>query len=73
MTLRPRTERPHRSARFDWEDGRTRLVITFDDRGAKSMISVQHERLADAEEAEARKAFWRERLGVLKRVLEGAG
>ncbi len=72
-TLRTRTERPPISARFDWEDGPTRLVASFEDRGDRSRVEIRHERLPDAEAAEARKAFWRERLGVLKRVLEGEG
>ncbi len=38
---------------------------------AKSVAAVQHERLADADEAERKKAFWRERVAALKEVLEG--
>jgi hypothetical protein len=32
---------------------------------------VEHERLPDARAAEEAKAYWRERLDVLKTVLEG--
>jgi hypothetical protein len=32
---------------------------------------MEHERLPDAEAAANRKAFWRDRLGHLKRRLEG--
>ena len=37
---------------------------------AKSTATLQHERLPDAEEAERMKPFWRERVAVLKEVLE---
>jgi hypothetical protein len=66
-----RTAQHGRSARFDWQDGRTRLIAGFDRKGeAKSLVAVEHERLADAEEGERMKAFWRERLVDLKRLLE---
>ena len=70
--LTPRPTRSAQSARFDWEDGRTRVVVWFTDKGPmKSSVAVQHERLTDADEAEALRAFWRERLAELKRVLDG--
>jgi hypothetical protein len=37
---------------------------------AKSAAALQHARLADAEEAERMKAFWRARVAQLKEVLE---
>ena len=40
---------------------------------AKSTVALEHARLPDAEEAERMKAFWRERLSVLKSQLEGGG
>ena len=47
------------------------MNVTFDAKGdAKSTVAVEHARLADAEEAEGLKAFWRERLAVLKSSLE---
>jgi hypothetical protein len=70
--VRERKLLPHRSARFDWEDGATRLVVGFDDRGpAKSQVALSHERAPDAEVAAELKTYWRERLGVLKALLEG--
>jgi hypothetical protein len=69
--VRERKLLPHRSARFDWEDGATRLVVGFDDKGpAKSQVALSHERVPDAEVAAELKAYWRERLGVLKALLE---
>jgi len=66
-----RTASKPRSARFDWGDGETRVNVTFTAKGeAKSAAALQHERLADAEEAERMKAFWRDRVAALKEVLE---
>jgi hypothetical protein len=69
--LRPRTVTEPRSARFDWGDGGTRVIVAFAAKGeAKSTAALQHVRLADAEEAERMKAFWRQRVATLKEVLE---
>lgn len=66
-TLRERTATRPKSARFDWEDGRTRLIAYFTAKGEdKSAVAIEHEKLADAEEAAELKAFWRERLDALK-------
>jgi hypothetical protein len=71
LPLSVRTTRPNRSARFDWEDGATRVIVDFEAKGdAKSTISLVHERLPDAETAERTKAAWRERLAALKAELE---
>jgi hypothetical protein len=71
LPLTLRTAQPNRSARFDWEDGATRVIVGFEAKGdAKSMVAVQHERLPDAETAERTKQQWRERLGALKAELE---
>jgi hypothetical protein len=69
MTLR--TSQPGRGARFNWEDGSTRVVVAFDKKGrSKTTVSVAHERLPDPDEAESAKASWRERLADLKAHLE---
>ncbi len=69
--LRERTATKPRSARFDWGEDGTRVHVTFAAKGeAKSTAALQHERLADAAEAERMKAFWRERVAGLKEVLE---
>ncbi len=66
-----RTSQPGRSARFDWEDGSTRVNVGFFDKGpSKSTVAVAHEQLADAGEAEKTKATWRERLAELKTFVE---
>jgi uncharacterized protein YndB with AHSA1/START domain len=71
VSLRLRTATPHRTARFDWEDGSSRLAIGFTARDqARSSVALQHERLPDAETAERLRAFWREHLQGLQRLLE---
>jgi hypothetical protein len=66
-----RTSQPSRSARFDWEDGVTRVNVEFMDKGpAKSTVAVAHERLADGDEAETTKVMWKERLAELESFLE---
>lgn len=70
--LRLRTATAPKSARYDWEDGSTRVYVGFTDKGdGRSSVAIQHERLPDAETAEEMKAWWRERVAVLKDVLEG--
>lgn len=60
------------TARFDWEDGATRVVVGFTDKGpARSSVALQHERIADEGAAAELRALWKERLTELKRVLEG--
>ena len=60
-----------RSARYDWEDGATRVGVWFEAKGDdRCLVSLSHERLPDADAAEAMKAYWRERLVALKAHLE---
>ena len=70
--LQERTSTRPKSARFEWGDTGTRVHVTFVGKGeAKATVTVAHERLRDAAEAERTKAYWRERLGALKSALEG--
>jgi hypothetical protein len=70
--LRERTATRPRSARFDWGDTTTRIVVGFESKAnGKSLAALAHEKLPDAAEAERMKAYWRERVAVLKEVLEG--
>ncbi len=78
--LRTRTSTRPRSARFDWDTGETRVLVTFDAKGtespkstAKTTVAVEHSRLADADEADKAKLRWREALTALKMRLEGGG
>jgi uncharacterized protein YndB with AHSA1/START domain len=70
--LRLRKPNPYKSARYDWEDGATRVNVFFDSPGkGKSRIAIQHERLPDSDTAAEMKAWWRERVAALKPLLEG--
>jgi hypothetical protein len=61
--LSERTSTRPKSARFDWAGGESRVNATFVAKGeASSTVSVEHRRLANPDEAERMKAFWRERL-----------
>jgi len=69
--MRERASGPDRPRRFDWEDGATRVVVSFTTNGAtKSQVALQHMRLPDAKSAEEMKVYWRERLATLKTLLE---
>jgi uncharacterized protein YndB with AHSA1/START domain len=69
--LRERTATKPKSAGFDWVDSQTRVNVTFLAKGeAKSTVALEHRRLADADEAGRMKAYWRQRIGALKEVLE---
>ena len=69
--LRERRMLRPRSARFDWGDGASRVSVAFIAKDeAKSVAALQHERLADAEEAARMKAFWRDRVAAMKAVVE---
>lgn len=62
-----------KTARFDVGDGTTRLLVVVEPKGpAKSTVVVEHSRLADAAEREARQTSWRHALATLKAQLEGA-
>ena len=71
VELSERTVSKPGSARFDVGDGTTRLLVAVEARGPeKSTVVVEQSRLADADEREARKAYWRQALARLKAELE---
>ena len=71
VELRERTATKPRSARFDWGDGGTRVIVGFIAQGeAKSTAALEHARIPDGQEAERMKAYWRGRLTALKARLE---
>ncbi len=62
---------PGRSARFLWEDGSSRVTVTFLEKGpSKSTVTVSHDRITGSKQAQSAKAHWRQRLGELKSYLE---
>ena len=69
--LTTRTATRPKSARYDWEDGSTRVVVAFEVKASqRATVYVSHERLPDADTAEAMKAYWRSALVDLKGLLE---
>jgi hypothetical protein len=66
-----RTSQRGKLARFDWNGGPTRILVTFEGKGdAKATASVAHERLPDGHAGEAAKAAWKLRLATLGGFLE---
>ncbi len=69
IELTVRTATPERSMRVTWDDG-TSLEIGFFPKGDdKSQVAISHVKLASKADAEARKAFWAERLAALTELL----
>lgn len=68
------SQRPNRvrvAARFDVNDGEGRVVVSFDPKAeSRTLVAIEHEKLPDQESAQRWSAFWRERLRVLKELLE---
>ncbi len=70
--LTPRPTRARLTARFDWPEPASRVVVSIVPRGAdRSTVTVTHERIRDAAAAEGLKRAWKGWLGELKAVLEG--
>ncbi len=66
-----RASQPEKVARFDWADGVTRVMVTFEAKGpAKATAHVTHERLAGPADGELAKSAWKQRLIGLKAILE---
>lgn len=64
ITIR-RATRP-KSMRITWSDGLTNVDVSFWDKGpAKSTVQVQHSKLANRKDVEAKRTFWRAALGRL--------
>ncbi|MGW0463785.1 hypothetical protein ACWDX6_00700 [Streptomyces sp. NPDC003027] len=69
-----RTHRPGVSVTADWDGGTSRISVYLTAKGpAKTQVGLGHTRLPDADAVAAYKDFWRERLGVLKTLLESEG
>lgn len=68
ITIR-RATRP-KSMRITWSDGQTNVDVSFWDKGpAKSTVQVQHSKLADREDVEAKRSFWRTALVRLAKAI----
>lgn len=69
--LRQRPTRAALTARFDWSDPPSRVVVTVVVKGTdKSVVAVSHEKLPDAASAEQFKGAWREWLTAMRVTLE---
>jgi hypothetical protein len=66
-----RTATPPKSFRADWDGGPSRIIVAVVPKGeARSQVAILHEKLADAADVAARKAYWRDRFTALKTLLE---
>jgi Domain of unknown function (DUF4287) len=71
--MRQRRTTAAASARFDWREPASRVVVFANAKGTdRTTVTVVHEKLPDAEAAVEQKAAWRDRLATLKNDLEGA-
>jgi hypothetical protein len=69
-TLKVRKTLKNRSVRFDFRDGTSRVVVSFDPKGrSKTTVAVQHERLPDARAVEEMRGMWKDRLQRLAKML----
>lgn len=69
--LKLRTATAPVSARYDWGDGSTRLIVRFEKLAARrSRVALEHEKLPDSQVAERMKVWWRDRVSDLKELLE---
>lgn len=63
--------KPGRSARFEWEDGSSRVTVAFERKApSKTTVVVSHDQIVGAEQAQTAKTRWRQRLVDLKSYLE---
>jgi hypothetical protein len=70
--LTPRRSTAERTARFDWDDGASRVVFWFEALGeGKSRLAMEHELLAGKEETDRMKAYWRSALLRLRDLVAG--
>lgn len=59
--------------RFGWGDGPSKVVVHLVAKAAKTTITVEHTRLADAAERDRMQAHWRSALADLQAALAGGG
>ncbi len=71
MELTVRKATKPKSMRITWADG-SHVDVLFTAKGAaKSSVSVDHRKLPDQQRVQQMRAFWKERLTLLKEKLEG--
>lgn len=67
--MRQRPTRAARTARFDWSEPASRVVVIVAAKATGTAVNVTHEKLPDAATADRLKAAWRTWLDDLKRVI----
>jgi hypothetical protein len=71
FTVRKAT--PGKTIRADWSGGHSRIEISFTGKGPdKTQVTVQHNKLTGAGQAEAMKAYWAEALVRLAQYVSGS-
>lgn len=71
-TLTLRTATAPKTARFDFRDDGTRVVVGITPKGSgKAVAAIQHERLPNAAAVAKMRRFWKERLALLADLLAG--
>ncbi len=66
ITIRKATRA--KSLRVTWSDGRTNLAVSFWDKGpSKSSVQIEHSKLDDRDDVQAKRTFWRAALARLAR------
>jgi uncharacterized protein YndB with AHSA1/START domain len=71
VPMRQRPTRARNTARFDWDEPPSRVVVSLVPKGeGRTTIAVAHERLPDAAAGERLKGSWRAWLAALKTMLE---
>lgn len=74
VELRPRTTKPHSSARFDVLPGESRLNVFLMARGEeKAVAQFQQERIASGDDVEQWRAIWKKQLAALAAYLASDG
>jgi uncharacterized protein YndB with AHSA1/START domain len=70
-TLKVRSTQKSKIARFDYQDGTSRVAAYFVPKErTKTTVTVEHERLPDAESVEKMRAMWKDRLSELAKVIQ---
>jgi uncharacterized protein YndB with AHSA1/START domain len=72
MTIRTATK--NKSLRITWSDGKSSVEVQFYAKGtAKSQVTIERRKLANAKAVAQVKAYWSAALSKLKAMLEGTG
>lgn len=68
VAMKVRSANPNKTIRASFDDG-TLVQFYFTDKGGKSSVAVQHQKLADKNLADQKKSWWTERLDALAELL----